>query len=200
MDKAVRLISRNTVVIMTSNLGSSSIQENFAKLDYQGIKERVMKPVTKHFRPEFLNRVDESVVFHPLGREHIKSIASIRLERLHKRLAEKDYDLIVSEDALELIARCFDPVYGARRLKRAIQQNIENPLAKSILSGIFTGQTNTTWCSRWQYCQPVMTLSLKRPCVCMAFLSLNSLRRKLALIRIFKYSCAVIGSWLSLAL
>ncbi|MCZ4373066.1 ATP-dependent chaperone ClpB [Vibrio diazotrophicus] len=129
---------RNTVVIMTSNLGSSSIQENFAKLDYQGIKERVMETVTKHFRPEFLNRVDESVVFHPLGREHIKSIASIQLERLHKRLAEKDYDLIVSEDALELIAQVgFDPVYGARPLKRAIQQNVENPLAKSILSGKF---------------------------------------------------------------
>ncbi|HHF3083968.1 TPA: ATP-dependent chaperone ClpB [Vibrio diabolicus] len=127
---------RNTVVIMTSNLGSSRIQENFATLDYQGIKSEVMDVVSKHFRPEFLNRVDEIVVFHPLGQEHIKSIASIQLERLAKRLEEKGYQLEVSDKALDLIARVgFDPVYGARPLKRAIQQNVENPLAKSILSG-----------------------------------------------------------------
>ncbi|MBS9866773.1 ATP-dependent chaperone ClpB [Vibrio alginolyticus] len=127
---------RNTVVIMTSNLGSSRIQENFATLDYQGIKSEVMDVVSKHFRPEFLNRVDEIVVFHPLGQEHIKSIASIQLERLAKRLEEKGYQLEVSDKALDLIAQVgFDPVYGARPLKRAIQQNVENPLAKSILSG-----------------------------------------------------------------
>ncbi|EGS6499975.1 ATP-dependent chaperone ClpB [Vibrio parahaemolyticus] len=127
---------RNTVVIMTSNLGSSRIQENFATLDYQGIKSEVMDVVSKHFRPEFLNRVDEIVVFHPLGQEHIKSIASIQLERLAKRLEEKGYQLEVSDKALDLIARVgFDPVYGARPLKRAIQQNVENPLAKSILAG-----------------------------------------------------------------
>ena len=127
---------RNTVVIMTSNLGSSRIQENFATLDYQGIKSEVMDVVSKHFRPEFLNRVDEIVVFHPLGQEHIKSIASIQLERLAKRLEEKGYQLEVSNKALDLIAQVgFDPVYGARPLKRAIQQNVENPLAKSILSG-----------------------------------------------------------------
>lgn len=127
---------RNTVVIMTSNLGSSRIQENFATLDYQGIKSEVMDVVSKHFRPEFLNRVDEIVVFHPLGQEHIKSIASIQLERLAKRLEEKGYQLEVSDEALDLIAQVgFDPVYGARPLKRAIQQNVENPLAKSILSG-----------------------------------------------------------------
>ncbi|MFW1427098.1 ATP-dependent chaperone ClpB [Vibrio parahaemolyticus] len=127
---------RNTVVIMTSNLGSSRIQENFAKLDYQGIKSEVMDVVSKHFRPEFLNRVDEIVVFHPLGQEHIKSIASIQLERLAKRLEEKGYQLEVSDKALDLIAQVgFDPVYGARPLKRAIQQNVENPLAKSILAG-----------------------------------------------------------------
>ncbi|MEZ8705821.1 ATP-dependent chaperone ClpB [Vibrio alginolyticus] len=127
---------RNTVVIMTSNLGSSRIQENFATLDYQGIKSEVMDVVSKHFRPEFLNRVDEIVVFHPLGQEHIKSIASIQLERLAKRLEEKGYQLEVSDRALDLIAQVgFDPVYGARPLKRAIQQNVENPLAKSILSG-----------------------------------------------------------------
>ncbi|HHC7214328.1 TPA: ATP-dependent chaperone ClpB [Vibrio parahaemolyticus] len=127
---------RNSVVIMTSNLGSSRIQENFATLDYQGIKSEVMDVVSKHFRPEFLNRVDEIVVFHPLGQEHIKSIASIQLERLAKRLEEKGYQLEVSDKALDLIAQVgFDPVYGARPLKRAIQQNVENPLAKSILAG-----------------------------------------------------------------
>ncbi|MGR5132690.1 ATP-dependent chaperone ClpB [Vibrio alfacsensis] len=127
---------RNTVVIMTSNLGSARIQENFATLDYQGIKNEVMDVVSKHFRPEFLNRVDESVVFHPLGQDHIKSIASIQLERLAKRLEEKGYQFEVSEKALDLIAQVgFDPVYGARPLKRAIQQYVENPLAKSILAG-----------------------------------------------------------------
>ncbi|OLQ87595.1 ATP-dependent chaperone ClpB [Vibrio ponticus] len=127
---------RNTVVIMTSNLGSSRIQENFNTLDYQGIKNEVMEVVTKHFRPEFLNRVDESVVFHPLGQDHIKSIAAIQLLRLSKRMEERGFHMEVSEKALDLIAQVgFDPVYGARPLKRAIQQSVENPLAKAILSG-----------------------------------------------------------------
>lgn len=127
---------RNTVVIMTSNLGSSRIQENFSTLDYQGMKEQVMEVVGKHFRPEFLNRVDESVVFHPLGQTHIKSIASIQLNRLSKRMEEKGYSLEVSDKALDLISQVgFDPVYGARPLKRAIQQSVENPLAKAILAG-----------------------------------------------------------------
>ncbi|EHH0849098.1 ATP-dependent chaperone ClpB [Vibrio vulnificus] len=127
---------RNTVVIMTSNLGSSRIQENFAMLDYQGIKEQVMEVVTKHFRPEFLNRVDETVVFHPLDQDHIKLIAAIQLNRLANRMEEHGYQLEVSDKALDLIAQVgFDPVYGARPLKRAIQQSIENPLAKSILAG-----------------------------------------------------------------
>jgi len=127
---------RNTVVIMTSNLGSARIHENFASLDYQGMKDQVMDVVGKHFRPEFLNRVDESVVFHPLGQEHIKSIASIQLARLSKRMEEKGYSLDVSDKALDLIAQVgFDPVYGARPLKRAIQQSVENPLAKAILAG-----------------------------------------------------------------
>ena len=126
---------RNTVVIMTSNLGSSRIQENFNTLDYQGIKNEVMEVVGKHFRPEFLNRVDESVVFHPLGQEHIKSIASIQLQHLSKRMEDNGYELEVSEKALDLIAQVgFDPVYGARPLKRAIQQSVENPLAKAILA------------------------------------------------------------------
>ncbi|GLO59987.1 chaperone protein ClpB [Vibrio sp. MACH09] len=127
---------RNTVVIMTSNLGSASIQENFSLLDYEGIKREVMDVVTKHFKPEFLNRVDESVVFHPLGKEHIKSIASIQLDKLSYRMAEAGYELETTPKALDLIAQVgFDPVYGARPLKRAIQQAVENPLAKAILAG-----------------------------------------------------------------
>ncbi|UQV22148.1 ATP-dependent chaperone ClpB [Vibrio sp. J383] len=127
---------RNTVVIMTSNLGSSRIQENFNTLDYQGIKNEVMEVVGKHFRPEFLNRVDESVVFHPLGQAHIESIASIQLEHLKKRMEDNGYELEVSDKALKLISQVgFDPVYGARPLKRAIQQSVENPLAKAILAG-----------------------------------------------------------------
>ncbi|WP_435248586.1 ATP-dependent chaperone ClpB [Vibrio sp. nBUS_14] len=127
---------RNTVVIMTSNLGSTRIQENFNTLDYQGIKNEVMEVVGKHFRPEFLNRVDESVVFHPLGQEHIESIAAIQLEHLKKRMDDNGYELEVSEKALKLISQVgFDPVYGARPLKRAIQQTVENPLAKAILAG-----------------------------------------------------------------
>ncbi|GMQ45571.1 ATP-dependent chaperone ClpB [Vibrio sp. 10N] len=127
---------RNTVVIMTSNLGSSRIQENFQVLDYEGIKREVMDVVTSHFRPEFLNRVDESVVFHPLGQQHIKSIANIQLEQLGKRMEDSGYSLVVADAALDYIAKVgYDPVYGARPLKRAIQQSIENPLAKEILAG-----------------------------------------------------------------
>lgn len=129
---------RNTVVIMTSNLGSTQIQDHFKEMTYEQMKAQVMDVVAHHFRPEFLNRVDESVVFHPLGKEHIKSIASIQMERLRERMHERDFELNVDEGALELIAQVgFDPVYGARPLKRAIQQEVENPLAKSILSGNF---------------------------------------------------------------
>ncbi|WP_423807548.1 ATP-dependent chaperone ClpB [Photobacterium damselae] len=127
---------RNTVIIMTSNLGSDRIQEHFGSLDYEGLKALVMDVVGQHFRPEFINRVDETVVFHPLGQDNIKHIANIQLARLQKRLAEKDYRLDVDESALDLIAEAgFDPVYGARPLKRAIQQYIENALAQDILSG-----------------------------------------------------------------
>ncbi|WP_394136031.1 ATP-dependent chaperone ClpB [Aliivibrio fischeri] len=127
---------KNTVIIMTSNLGSEKIQQHFGELNYGGIKEVVMDVVSQHFRPEFLNRVDETVVFHPLAQEHIKNIASIQLQRLEKRLNEKDYQLQVTDEALNLIAEAgFDPVYGARPLKRAIQTYIENPLAQDILSG-----------------------------------------------------------------
>ncbi|MGF1794095.1 ATP-dependent chaperone ClpB [Photobacterium profundum] len=127
---------RNTVIIMTSNLGSDRIQENFGNLNYEGIKNMVLEVVSHHFRPEFINRVDETVVFHPLGQENIKHIASIQIERLVNRLKEKDYELMVQESALDFVAKAgFDPVYGARPLKRAIQQYIENPLAQEILSG-----------------------------------------------------------------
>ncbi|MFV0573911.1 MAG: ATP-dependent chaperone ClpB [Vibrio sp.] len=127
---------KNTVVIMTSNLGSDRIQENAATSTYEEMKAQVMEIVGQHFRPEFLNRVDESVVFHPLGQEQIKSIASIQLERLRQRMADKEYELEVSDEVLSLVAEVgFDPVYGARPLKRAIQQMVENPLARSILSG-----------------------------------------------------------------
>ncbi|WP_041394500.1 ATP-dependent chaperone ClpB [Photobacterium profundum] len=127
---------RNTVIIMTSNLGSDRIQENFGNLNYEGIKNMVLEVVSQYFRPEFINRVDETVVFHPLGQENIKHIASIQIERLVNRLKEKDYELTVQESALDFVAKAgFDPVYGARPLKRAIQQYIENPLAQEILSG-----------------------------------------------------------------
>ena len=127
---------KNTVVIMTSNLGSDRIQEKAMTSTYESMKAEVMEIVSQHFRPEFLNRVDESVVFHPLGQEQIKSIASIQLDRLRQRMAEKEYELEVNEDVLSLVAEVgFDPVYGARPLKRAIQQMVENPLADSILAG-----------------------------------------------------------------
>ncbi|KNC08016.1 protein disaggregation chaperone [Pantoea sp. RIT-PI-b] len=127
---------RNTVVIMTSNLGSDLIQERFGSLDYPEMKEVVMTVVGQHFRPEFINRIDDMVVFHPLGEKHIASIAQIQLQRLYHRLEERGYQLHISEAALKLLGENgYDPVYGARPLKRAIQQQIENPLAQQILSG-----------------------------------------------------------------
>jgi ATP-dependent Clp protease ATP-binding subunit ClpB len=127
---------RNTVVIMTSNLGSDLIQERFGSLDYPEMKEVVMTVVGQHFRPEFINRIDDMVVFHPLGEKHIASIAQIQLQRVFKRLEERGYQLHISDDALKLLGENgYDPVYGARPLKRAIQQQIENPLAQQILSG-----------------------------------------------------------------
>ncbi|HDL6968742.1 TPA: ATP-dependent chaperone ClpB [Yersinia enterocolitica] len=127
---------RNTVVIMTSNLGSDLIQERFGERSYSEMKEMVMEVVTHHFRPEFINRIDEVVVFHPLSRAHLASIASIQLERLYKRLEERGYQVTITQPALEFLGEIgFDPVYGARPLKRAIQQEIENPLAQQILSG-----------------------------------------------------------------
>jgi ATP-dependent Clp protease ATP-binding subunit ClpB len=129
---------RNTVIIMTSNLGSNQIQEMSAAGDYEGVKKAVMEIVGQHFRPEFINRVDETVVFHPLGREQIRTIANIQIEHLRQRLQEKDIALEISEAALDKLGEAgFDPVYGARPLKRAIQQRLENPLAQQLLTGEF---------------------------------------------------------------
>ena len=127
---------KNTVIIMTSNLGSHQIQELSVAGDYEGMKKAVMDIVGQHFRPEFINRVDETVVFHPLGREQIRSIANIQIEHLRQRLQEKDIALDVSKAALDKLGEAgFDPVYGARPLKRAIQQYLENPLAQQLLVG-----------------------------------------------------------------
>ncbi len=131
---------KNTVIVMTSNLGSHMIQEMHGQ-DYQAIKDAVMGEVKVHFRPEFVNRIDEVVVFHALDEKHIKSIARIQLQYLEKRLAALEMHLRVSESALaELSQVGFDPVFGARPLKRAIQAQIENPLAKEILEGQFAAK------------------------------------------------------------
>ncbi|AWI50960.1 ATP-dependent chaperone ClpB [Actinobacillus porcitonsillarum] len=126
---------RNTVVIMTSNLGSHLIQE-MPEASYAELKEVVMSVVSQHFRPEFINRIDETVVFHSLGQEHIRSIARIQLERLIKRMAERGYEVTITDAAIDHIGKAgFDPLFGARPLKRAIQQELENPLAQQILGG-----------------------------------------------------------------
>ena len=127
---------RNTVVVMTSNLGSAQIQELVG--DREAQRAAVMDAVSSHFRPEFVNRIDEVVVFEPLGREQIAGIANIQLARLRQRLAERELNLELTDEALDkLVAVGFDPVYGARPLKRAIQRWIENPLAQQILAGKF---------------------------------------------------------------
>jgi ATP-dependent Clp protease ATP-binding subunit ClpB len=130
---------RNCVVVMTSNLGSSRIQElAHSGSGYDAIKSSVMEVVGQHFRPEFINRVDELVVFHPLAEDEIRQIAAIQLKQLSNRLQSHGYGLDVTDDALQLLGEAgFDPVYGARPLKRAIQQQIENPLAQKILAGEF---------------------------------------------------------------
>ena len=128
---------KNTVIIMTSNLGSHKIQE-MAGDDYEEIKSAVMESVGQHFRPEFVNRIDEIVVFHPLGMSQMAGIAEIQLDRLRDRLKEREMDIKLSPDAMHmLVAVGYDPVYGARPLKRAIQQQIENPLSLKLLSGEF---------------------------------------------------------------
>ncbi len=127
---------KNSVIIMTSNLGSDLIQEHYHEQSYEQMKSMLMGVLSQQFRPEFLNRVDETVVFHPLDHAQIKNIAGIQLQRLKQRLAERQLGLVVSDAALEKIAAVgFDPLFGARPLKRAIQQYVENTLAQSLLRG-----------------------------------------------------------------
>jgi len=129
---------KNTVIIMTSNIGSDVIQEFAGDSQYQQMKAQVMNVLGQHFKPEFINRIDESVVFHPLVAKQIKQIAEIQLQALAVRLSEQDLSLTISDEALSLIADAgFDPVFGARPLKRAIQQGIENPLAQKLLANDF---------------------------------------------------------------
>ena len=129
---------RNTVIVMTSNLGSNLIQEMAGEDNYDAMKSALMDVVGSHFRPEFVNRIDDTVVFHPLGREHIRKIVDIQLGYLQDRLAEREIGIDLSDEARDKLADAgFDPVYGARPLKRAIQQQVENPLAQEILRGKF---------------------------------------------------------------
>ena len=129
---------RNTVIVMTSNLGSHLIQEMAGEEHYDDMKSAVLEVVGRHFRPEFINRLDEIVVFHPLGREQIRRIADIQIGYLRRRLGDRDIGLEVSPAALDLLGEAgFDPLYGARPLKRAIRAQLENPLAQEILAGRF---------------------------------------------------------------
>ena len=129
---------RNTVIIMTSNLGSDVIQNMAADKDYDAMKFAVMELVGQHFRPEFINRLDESVVFHPLDKAEIRQIASLQVDVLAQRLADQDIAFTISDDALDFLGEVgFDPVYGARPLKRAIQTELENPLSQKILAAEF---------------------------------------------------------------
>jgi ATP-dependent Clp protease ATP-binding subunit ClpB len=129
---------KNTVIIMTSNIGSDHIQNFSDDGQYEELKTKVMSEVGLHFKPEFINRIDETVVFHPLISEQIEKIAAIQINSLKDRLAEQNIGLSITQEALSLISMAgFDPLFGARPLKRAIRQNIENPLAQKILSGDF---------------------------------------------------------------
>ena len=129
---------RNCVIVMTSNLGSQMIQEMAGEAQYERMKTAVMEVVGSHFRPEFINRIDDVVVFHPLGREQIRAIAGLQVSILQRRLQERDIALQLTDAALDLLGESgFDPVYGARPLKRAIQNQLENPLAQAILAGHF---------------------------------------------------------------
>ncbi|AEK58800.1 MULTISPECIES: ATP-dependent chaperone ClpB [Acidithiobacillus] len=129
---------RNTVIVMTSNLGSDRIQEYGRLGDVEGMRGAVMEVVQGHFRPEFLNRIDELVIFQPLSRQQLRAIAEIQMGSLRARLRERDLDIVLSDAAVNLLAETgFDPVYGARPLKRVIQREIENPLAQRLLRGEF---------------------------------------------------------------
>ena len=129
---------RNTVIIMTSNLGSDRIREQSDEADYESMKATVLEIVSAYFRPEFLNRIDDLVVFHTLKREHLAAITDIQVKRLQQRLAGQDIDITLSDKAKETLANIgYDPVYGARPLKRAVQTHLETPLAKELLAGKF---------------------------------------------------------------
>ena len=134
---------KNTVIVMTSNLGSSDVRELGDNPLDEEVRAVVMNAVTQHFRPEFINRIDELVVFHSLKKAQIRGIADIQLDRLRDRLVEKDMRLTVDDQAFDLLIDAgFDPVYGARPLKRAIQQQVENNLAQKILSGYYVAGDN----------------------------------------------------------
>ncbi len=129
---------KNTVIVMTSNLGSDRIQELSGEANYNEMKASVMEVVGRHFRPEFINRIDDVVVFHPLGRSQIRAISAIQIDYLRHRLADRDIGFTITDGALDVLGEAgFDPVYGARPMKRAIQHQLENPLAQDILSGRF---------------------------------------------------------------
>ena len=128
---------RNAVIVMTSNIGASAIQE-MANKPYEKIKAKVMSMLSEHFKPEFLNRIDEMVVFHSLDKSHIEKIAEFQIDILRQRLAERDLDLTITPEAMEKLAEVgYDPIYGARPLKRAIRQYLENPLSQELLKGTF---------------------------------------------------------------
>jgi ATP-dependent Clp protease ATP-binding subunit ClpB len=123
---------------MTSNLGSDVIQQHAGEANYARMKSEVMKVVQENFRPEFINRIDDICVFHPLGQAQIRAIVDIQLGQLKKRLIDRNLELVMDDSALDQLSEAgYDPVYGARPLKRAIQQQVENPLAQAILSGKF---------------------------------------------------------------
>jgi len=129
---------RNTVIVMTSNMGSDIIQTMTDESQYKRMRKGVLDAVSVHFRPELLNRIDELVVFHSLGKEHVRKIADVQLLRLHDRLQEHGLTLQLTDAAKDLLVEeGFDPVFGARPLKRSIQRNLENPLAQALLAGNF---------------------------------------------------------------
>ena len=137
---------KNTVLVMTSNLGSDLIQ-TMSGGEYSDMKDAVMEVVSRSFRPEFINRIDDAVVFHPLEKDQILGIARIQLETLMKRVQEAQINLEFNDDALELLVDAgYDPVYGARPLKRAIQRLVENPLAEAMLAGEFVGGDTIVAC------------------------------------------------------
>ena len=127
---------KNTVIVMTSNLGSQVIQEKAGVASYDEMKADVLEVVGQYFRPEFINRIDDIVVFHPLGKAQIRAITGVQLQHVHQRLQAVDLGLEISDAALDMLGEAgFDPVYGARPLRRVIQHRLENPLAQKILKG-----------------------------------------------------------------